>query len=113
MINKPGIATAIPKRRYSFGEFTVTVLGDVESRDGVDYRYIAAVIHGQDPEPGIYLTAEQGDGDGLDLRLVMPDGSEVLDTAADWSDIDVFCNKVLSTVASLLQLTDETPYRLL
>jgi hypothetical protein len=39
----PTITTAIPLRRYQYGEFVVTVLGDIESPDAVRYRYILAV----------------------------------------------------------------------
>ena len=28
-MSKPGIVTAIPKRRYRLGEFSLTVLGDI------------------------------------------------------------------------------------
>jgi len=59
-MNKPGIMTAMPRRRYRYGEFTVVVLGDIESSDGIDYRYIMAVVKGADPEPGLYLTAKRG-----------------------------------------------------
>ena len=38
------IQTAIPKRRYRIGEFTAVVLGEVESEDRADYRYIMAVV---------------------------------------------------------------------
>lgn len=116
MKEKPGIATAIPRRRYRLGEFTITVLGDIESTDGRAYRFIAAVISGQDPEPGMYLTAEpasDGQVDELDLRIIMGDGSEVLDRATSWSDLDTFVEEVIRIVSRVLQLTDETPYQLM
>lgn len=114
MKTKPGIGTAIPRRRYRLGEFTITVLGEVESTDGLDYRYIAAVIEGQDPEPGMYITAEQGGkGDAIDLRVIMRDGAEVIDTSERWADLDSFVDEVIRIVSRVLQLTDETPYRLM
>jgi hypothetical protein len=112
-MHKPGIQTAIPRRRYRLGEFTVTVLGDVDSNDGIDYRYIAAVIQGQDPEPGIYLTAEREAGGGYAMRLVMRDGAEVIGSSDQWGDLDAFVNEVLNVVAQVLSLTDETPYQLM
>lgn len=112
-MHKPGIQTAIPKRRYRLGEFTVTVLGEVDSNDGIDYRYIAAVIQGQDPEPGIYLTAERETGDGYAMRIIMRDGSEVIGNSEQWGDLDVFVNEALHVVSQVLSLGDETPYRLL
>jgi len=116
MEEKPAIATAIPRRRYRLGEFTVTVLGDIDSKDGRDYRYIAAVICGQDPEPGLYLTAEAGGPEekgGLAMRLIMRDGAEVLDRSERWADLDAFVDETLRIVTRLLKLTDETPYRLM
>jgi hypothetical protein len=112
-MNKPGIQTAIPRRRYRLGEFTVTVLGEVSSSDGIDYRYIAAVIQGQNPEPGMYLTAERAAGDGYAMRLVMRDGAEVIGNSEQWGELDAFVDEVLDVVARVLSLTDETPYRLM
>jgi len=113
---KPGIATAIPKRRYRLGEFTLVVLGDIESRDGVDYQYIMAVIRGQDPEPGIYITAERGDGAvprEFSMRFIMHDGSEVIGSSTLWYDLDAFVDEATGIVSRVLNLADETSYRLL
>ena len=110
---KPGIQTAIPRRRYRFGEFTLTVLGEICSSDGVDYRYIAAVIQGQDPEPGLYLTAEREAGGGYAMRLVLRDGAEVIGHSDQWGDLDAFVDEALNVVAQVLSLTDETPYQLM
>jgi hypothetical protein len=117
-MNKPGIVTAIPKRRYKFGEFTVVILGEIESNDGVDYHFVMAVVRGSDPDPGIYITAERspqantGSGD-YTMRIVMRDGSEVLGTSKEWQDIEVFASAALDIVGRVLQLTDEVPYRLM
>lgn len=115
-MNKPGILTAIPKRRYKVGEFTVTVLGDIDSNDGVDYCYIAAVIQGQDPEPGIYITAEQG-GQGpkgkYSMRFIMHTGEEVIGSSDQWGDLDAFVDEMLGIVSRVLSLSDEVPYQLM
>lgn len=116
MDNKPGIRTAIPKRRYRFGEFTLTVLGDVESSDGIDYQYIMAVIQGQDPEPGMYITAERPEEPGgreLSMRLVMRDGAEVIGSSDQWISLDMFTGEAIDIVTRILNLSDETPYQLL
>ena len=112
---KPGIATAIPKRRYRFGEFTLIVLGDIESRDGIDYRYIMAVIRGQDPVPGIYITAEQGGGNPgeFSMRFIMQDGSDVIGASTRWGDLDAFVEEATGIVSRVLSLSDEIPYRLM
>jgi hypothetical protein len=113
---RPGIATAIPKRRYKLGEFTLIVLGDIESKDGIDYQYIMAVIRGEDPEPGVYITAERGGGTGsreFSMRFIMRDGSEVIGSSTRWQDLDAFVEEATGIVTRVLSLGDETPYRLM
>jgi hypothetical protein len=112
VVSKPAISTAIPLRRYKFGEFTLTVLGDIESPDQLKYRYIMAVIQGEDPEPGLYITAEQGTGKDMAMRIMMRDGDEVIGHSAQWRDLDEFVNAALDVVARVLNLSDETPYQL-
>jgi hypothetical protein len=113
---RPGIGTAIPRRRYKFGEFTLIVLGDIESKDGLDYQYIMAVIRGEDPEPGIYITAERGSRAGqreFSMRFIMRDGSEVIGSSSQWGDLDAFVDEATGIVSRVLNLGDETPYRLM
>jgi hypothetical protein len=116
MEHKPAIRTAIPKRRYRLGEFMLTVLGDIESSDGIDYQYIMAVIQGQDPEPGMYITAERPQSPGgreLSMRLVMRDGAEVIGSSDQWVSLDMFTGEAVGIVTKILNLSDETPYQLL
>jgi len=112
-VNKPGIVTAIPVRRYSFGEFTLTVLGEIDSSDGIRYAYVMAVIQGQDPEPGLYITAEQGASSVWDMRLIMRDGEELIGHSAQWKNLDVFVDEAVRVVSQVLDLSDEVPYQLL
>ena len=114
-MSKPAFKTAIPKRRYKLGEFSIVVLGEVESEDGIDYRYILAVVQGQDPEPGLYITAEKAatSGEGYSMRLSMKDGAEVIGSSAEWGSLDLFIDEALGIVSRVLNLGDETPYRLL
>jgi hypothetical protein len=113
MHNKPKILSAIPQRRYKFGEFTVVVLGEIESSDALDYRYIMAVVRDGDPEPGIYLTCEAGPGGQRQLRLIMRDGAEVVADDPAYADIEAFCAAGLKMLQQILNLTDEEPYRLM
>ena len=112
-MSKPVISTAIPLRRYKFGEFTLTVLGDIESPDEPKYRYIMAVIQGDDPEPGLYITAEQGAGSDLAMRIMMRDGEEIIGHSGLWRELDGFVDEAISIVSRLLNLSDETPYQLM
>lgn len=113
MLNKPSIQTAVPQRRYKYGEFTVVVLGEIESDDAINYRYILAVVRDGDPEPGIYLTCESGRNGQQQVRLVMRDGAEVLAEDPAYADLEVFCVAGLDVLRQLLNLGDEEPYRLM
>ena len=115
-MNKPGIVTALPKHRYTFGEFSVVVLGDIESNDGVDYRFVAAVVQGQSPEPGLYITAVPASGKqrpDYEMRVIMGDGSEVIGSSSDWGQLDAFTDEALQLISRILNLGDETPYKLM
>lgn len=114
-MSRPGFKTAIPKRRYKLGEFSIVVLGEVESGNDIDYKYILAVVQGQDPEPGLYITAEKAAAAKGDyaMRVIMRDGAEVIGTSPDWGRLDPFVEEALRIVSRLLNLGDETPYRLL
>ena len=115
-MSKPGIVTAIPKRRYRLGEFSLAVLGEIESSDDRDYRYIMAVVQGEDPEPGIYLTAERSPGGNhnrYDMRLVMRDGEDVIGSSEAWYDLDAFTDEAIGIISRILSLTDEEPYRMM
>ena len=69
----PVIRTAIPKRRYRVGDHNVTVLGEVESGDGISYRWIMAFVQDGQPRPGLFVCAEKnrpGEGAAYRLRVV-------------------------------------------
>ena len=114
-MSRPGFKTAIPKRRYKLGEFSIVVLGEVESSDDADYKYILAVVQGQDPEPGLYITAEKAavPAGEYSMRVMMKDGAEVIGSSAEWGSVDPFVDEALGIVSRLLNLGDETPYRLM
>ena len=113
VLSKPAISTAIPLRRYKFGEFTMTILGDIESPDEMKYQYILAVVQGDDPEPGLYVTAEQGAGEDMVMRVMMSDGDKVIRHSDQWCDLDVFTDEAINIVSRVLNLSDETPYQLM
>jgi hypothetical protein len=109
----PTINTAIPLRRYHYGEFVVTVLGDIESPDAVNYRYIVAVALEGDPRPGLFLSAERGNGEACALRVSMADGSQVLESSPAFCDLHLFVQEALQIISSMLSLSDEVPHRVL
>jgi hypothetical protein len=112
-MNKPDIRRALPQRRYKFGEFTVVVLGDIETGDAVNYRYIMAVVREGDAEPGIYLTCENVRGGQQQLRLIMRDGAEVIAEDPQYADVEVFTVAGLDILRQILNLGDEEAYRLM
>jgi hypothetical protein len=110
----PVIRTAIPKRRYRVGDQSVTVLGEIESGDGLSYRWIMAFVQDGQTRPGLYLCAEKpGPGPRLRLRVVNGAMSEVIEEDARWRDLDTFADEALRIGASALGLGAETPARLL
>ena len=114
----PVIKTAIPVRRYRLGEYDVTVLGDVESGDGVDYRYILAFVPPGQGQPSLYVCCEKnrrtaaGAGSHR-IRVVNSVMSDVLGSSDDWRDLDRFSEEGLSIGASMLSIADEQPTRTL
>jgi hypothetical protein len=117
LVNKPNIRTAIPKRRYRFGEFNFVFLGDIDSGDANQYEYIAAILREGDPEPGIYLTAERNppslrDQGRYGMRLIMRDGAQLVRSSDDWRDLDSFVDAVIEVARDLLKLSDEQAFRL-
>lgn len=110
----PRIRTAVPLRRYQYGEFLVTVLGDIESDEPVHYRYLLAVAQEGSPTPGLFIAAQRtGDGGPYDLRIAMQDGSQVVDSDERWGDLEAFVKEGLGIIATMLNLGDEMPHRLM
>jgi hypothetical protein len=114
MMNRPAIQTAIPLRRYQLGDFNVSVLGDVQSGDGVDYRYIFAMVADGHSEPDLYVLSirQPGSQDYL-LKLVAPELERELDISPAWRDLDHFCEQSISLAQQALGLMDESAHRLM
>jgi len=111
----PHILRAIPKRRYQYGEFIISVLGEIESDDQQEYRYILAVAQEGNPQPGLFINCERnrgGDGDYA-MRVAMADGDQVIATGNELGDIDLFVKQGLDIIATMLDLSDEMPHRLM
>lgn len=110
----PKINTAIPRRRYQLGDFGITVLGDVESGDDNDYRYLFAMVQDGKSEPCLYVAALKVPGSEDDtLRLIAPNMERDLDTSPAWRDLDHFCEQGISIAQQILGLKDEHPHRLM
>ena len=111
-MHRPGIKTAIPLQRYQLGAFSITVLGDIDSADAVQYRYILAVPREGEREPGLYLTSDPA-GSECRMRIIMRDGEDQLGSSERWCALEEFVEDALSVVKTALNLQDESPHQLL
>lgn len=116
MSSMPVIRTAIPKRRYRVGDYSVSLLGEIESGDGVGYRYIMAFVPDGQPKPTFYVCAEKnrpGSDAAYRLRVVSSAMSEVVDQDDRWGDLDAFAEEALKIGRSALGLSQDQPVRLM
>lgn len=116
-MDTPKIQTAIPQRRYQFGEYTGVVLGEIESTDAAKYLYILALVREGEGKPGFYVTAEKNPRSRAHegshrLRVITHGLTEDIESSDRWADIDVFCEEAFAVAAKVLGLSDERPVRL-
>ena len=118
MSGLPKIQRATPQRRYQYGEFGVTVLGESESGDGRDYRYLAAFVKEGEAPPRLFIASEQlppgqrSQGSHA-LRLINAAMDEVMETGDRWARLDDFVDQALEMGAQMLGLEQEVPYQLM
>lgn len=117
MSELPKIQRAIPKRRYQVGEYGVTLLGEIESPDPVDYVHLLAFVREGESQPTLFVCAErcppaERDAGSHRLRVINRAMSEVIDTSDRWRDPDAFADEALQVGMQALGLSQETPYRL-
>ena len=111
----PKIGTAIPKRRYQLGEFTAIVLGEVESRDGEEYRYVMALVAEGQQQPIFYVSAvrnRSGDEGSHRLRAASAQLTRDMGASDGWANLDNFCEEAMQVARQALGLMDEQPVRL-
>jgi hypothetical protein len=118
MQDRPQIRTAIPKRRYQVGRFMATLLGEIESGDDRNFRYILAYVRQGSQEPELYVGAEhtpppeRAEG-AYRLRVIGEILSDVIDTDDRWGDLETFAEQALKLGAQALGLQRETATRLM
>jgi len=106
----PKITRAIPKRRYVIGPYLAVILGEVESPDAADYRYILALTPEGTTEPVLFITSARGP-EGYVLRLEANRVSQEMGQGPQWGDLEVFAHDALGIAQRAMGLTDETAYR--
>lgn len=117
-MERPGFSTAIPKRRYRYGDYSAVVLGDVESAGPAQYRYILAIVPEGQSDPILYITSEKNKridaAEGSHrMRLLSDSGVTDLDSSDRWAEEELFASQALRVVSSVLGLTAEEAHRLL
>lgn len=117
MENRPQISRAIPKRRYQIGDVSATLLGEIESGDARNFRYILAFVPSGRREPSLYVCSEPlkplaGPGGDHHLRVINDAMSEVIDTAPQWGELDVFVDQALKLGVQALGLSGAQVTRL-
>lgn len=116
-MDAPKILTAIPQRRYQFGEYSGVVLGEIESTDAVKYQYILALVREGENRPGFYVTSEKNprhrahEGSHR-LRVITSGLDEEIESSDRWENLDDFCEEAFAVAAKVLGLADEHPVRL-
>jgi hypothetical protein len=114
----PKVQTAIPQHRYQYGDYGVTILGEIESGDGHDYAFLAAFVHDGEAQPRLYIASErlppgQRDAGTHALRLINAAMDEVMETGSRWGQLGEFTEQALKMGAQMLGLEQETPYQLM
>jgi hypothetical protein len=118
MQDRPAIATAIPRHRYQVGDFAASLLGDIDSTDGRNYRWILALVPMSSREPVLYICCEQAPparaADGrYDVRVVNDTMSEIVDSADHWGDAEVFAEQAIDLARQILGLKTEQLIKLM
>lgn len=113
----PKIQTAIPQRRYQLGPYQAVLLGDIESGDGVRYRYILALVREGEAKPSLYVTAERNprarshEGSHR-LRIISEALTDDLGSSDAWAELEAFAEEALRLAAQVLGLGEQTAQRL-
>ncbi|WP_462322797.1 hypothetical protein [Halochromatium sp.] len=118
MQDRPQIKTALPKRRYQIGDHAATLLGEIESNDQRQYRFILALVPMGEQEPVLYVTSElaasdrRGEG-AYDLRVVSEGLTDVVDTADRWESLDQFADQAVDLAQQILGLSNHQVIKLM
>ena len=118
MKDKPVIKTAIPKRRFQIGDYSASLLGEIESGDSRRFHYILAFVQMGSNEPLFYVCAEhappaESPEGQFRLRVINEAMSEVVDTSDRWGELDSFAEQGVRLGAQALGLQREQVVRLL
>ncbi len=110
----PTISSAIPQRRYQFGDFTLVVLSDIESTDSAHYHYLMGIIAQGKQQPELFISLENQPNSAPQIQLRAEHNSQCLPGGGPWKNLDSFIEDALRIAAKLLNLDMQAyePYRL-
>jgi len=114
----PNIKTAVPKRRYEIDDFSVVVLGEIETSDPNRYKYIMAFVQVSETQPMMYITSEENPPNEREygryrVRVLLGDDTRDMGSDEFPGDLEQFTEYGLQLASRMLQLTEEAPVRLL
>ena len=111
----PSIVTAIPKRRYQYGEFNITLLTEITSQDPIAYIYIAAVLQEGKTSPEVYITCEAisaNESGSYRIRVLSAQQEHIISEDSQLRSEQAFCDFALQGIAQMFELSDEKPIQL-
>ena len=111
-MSTPAITTAIPVCRYKFGEFTITILSEIESEDPTSYLYIAAILQDGKEAPEVYITCEPtsaGNPNKCLVRVLSDQEEFIISNDFNAKTQQSFCDFALEGVKQMYELSDEKP----
>jgi hypothetical protein len=106
----PHIQSAIPKRRYQYGEFTITLLTDIQSDDPHDYLFLMAAVREGNTQPEVYITCEaimQNETRTYQVRVLSDQQEHIISTQPQWGNETAFCEFALQGISQMFELSDE------
>ena len=108
----PHILSALPKRRYQYGEYLITLLSDVSSDDSTSYLYIIAVVREGHDKPEVYITCEpcrSNEPQLYRIRVISEHEEHNISEDTQWKNEQNFCDFALQGIKQMFNLSDEDP----
>lgn len=112
----PTFKTALPKRRFKYGEFMVSALAEIDSNDGQDYWFVLAFVPEGQPVPTLCVASQvntEDDEGSHRLRMYTSNDARDLGASDNWKNLDTFVEAGLELGGRVLKLGDEEPFRLM
>ena len=106
---RPQIKTAVPKRRFKYGEFTAILLEEIETDDPVNYHHIMAVVKDGSRTPDVYIIHQTSAQPKHQILVVSAGGRHPVMSSEQTLTTEAFCQIALEGMSQMFELSDETP----